>query len=500
MQLQPGEADRIDAAARWLPLTAIGSDAPTGVGFCMALNKAFLDLVPQLDTIFGRGYGEEVDWCQKTRALGGRHLVQPRLFVEHRGGASFGPNTKNALLARNNSRISARYPTYDADVQRYVAEDPIRTARLALGLIQAAQVEDHEIPLYLAHSWGGGAEFYLSDQLQSAIQEQGVAIVLRVGGRKRWHLELHTVLGVTQGGCNDIETIMCLLAPVKKMRVIYSCGVGDPKPQDLPEILIRIARKSPIEVLFHDYFPLTPSYHLLDKQGCFHGVPNVLSEDPAHQFLPPFGGDVVTLRAWRSAWGSLLQASEHLVVFSPSSAKLLCEAFPNLEPKIVVRPHRLHHPVKGVKVSGKSGQTIGILGNINAHKGAAVTMRLAQNCFATGEAKVVLIGDLDPAYEIPKGLTVHGSYALQDLPSLVARYGISCWVIPSIWPETFSYTTHEALATGLPVFVFDLGAQAGAAERAVNGHVVRFGEPESRAGEILDAIRAETAPKERSVA
>jgi len=41
----------------------------------------------------------------------------------------------------------------------------------------------------------------------------------------------------------------------------------------------------------------------------------------------------------------------------------------------------------------------------------------------------------------------------------VSRYGITCWLIPSIWPETFSFTTHECLATGLPVWAFDLGAQ-----------------------------------------
>ena len=92
--LAPGEADAIDAVARGLAAGAGLAEAPTGVGFCMALSPRFLARLPGFDTAFGRGYGEEVDWCQKAVALGGRHLYLPQLFVEHRGGSSFGSAAK----------------------------------------------------------------------------------------------------------------------------------------------------------------------------------------------------------------------------------------------------------------------------------------------------------------------------------------------------------------------------------------------------------------------
>src|SRR5690606_33061326 len=82
----------------------------------------------------------------------------------------------------------------------------------------------------------------------------------------------------------------------------------------------------------------------------------------------------------------------------------------------------------------------------------------------------VIIGNIDPAYKLESSAQVHGSYQVEDIPALVARYGISRWLIPSIWPETFSYTTHEALATGLPVFSFDLGAQGDAVRAAAEEH------------------------------
>jgi glycosyltransferase involved in cell wall biosynthesis len=52
-----------------------------------------------------------------------------------------------------------------------------------------------------------------------------------------------------------------------------------------------------------------------------------------------------------------------------------------------------------------------------------------------------------------------------DIAELTRRYGICAWIVPAVWPETYSFATREALATGLPVIAFDIGAQ-GEAVRA----------------------------------
>lgn len=108
-QLLPGEADAIDYVASQFSSVFCQADAPTGVGFCMAMHIDFLRKFPELDTIFGRGYGEEVDWCQKVRKKGGRHIGLGGLFVEHRGGTSFGSAEKLKLIRKNSQVISNRY-------------------------------------------------------------------------------------------------------------------------------------------------------------------------------------------------------------------------------------------------------------------------------------------------------------------------------------------------------------------------------------------------------
>ncbi|MBY6151537.1 glycosyltransferase family 2 protein, partial [Roseovarius atlanticus] len=203
--LRPGMADALDAAAASLGQVAVA--APTGVGFCMALAPRFLADLPDFDTVFGRGYGEETDWCQKARARGGRHVCATDLFVEHCGGASFGTAEKQRLLESSSDEIARRYPHYDEEVQRFLRDDPLTTTRLALGLSWAALSQKGPVPVYLAHAIGGGSEKYLQDRIAGDVAAGGAAVVLRVGQRFRWKLELHAVHGVTSGVTEDVALL-----------------------------------------------------------------------------------------------------------------------------------------------------------------------------------------------------------------------------------------------------------------------------------------------------
>lgn len=478
--LAPGLADRLDAAACHLNPQASEIEAPTGVGFCMALSPGFLARVPEFDTAFGRGYGEETDWCQKTRAFGGRHLGISNLFVEHRGGASFGTEAKRKLLERNGAEISRRYPGYDREVQEFIRHDPMITARLALGLTWAVGAQDRPVPVYLAHAMGGGAENDLRRRIGQEIASGGSAVVLRVGQGHRWKLELHSAQGLTQGLSNDEGLIRNLIARLPNRRIVYSCGVGDRDPLALPNLLLDLAGRGAqplpggpqeIEVLVHDFFMISPSYTLLGEDGQFHGLPlpgTAAGGMRAHRADRP-GGRPATLAEWQEVWGRLMVAARQITVFSDSSRHLVAEAFSVAVGTIRVCPHALLADIPRIAPSRRPDgrPVIGVLGNIGQHKGAAVVQALSRDLARLGTGGLVVIGEMDPAYRLAPPAVVHGSYEWRDLPGLVARYGISAWLIPSIWPETFSFTTHEAIATGMPVFCFDLGAQGDALREAL---------------------------------
>jgi len=63
---------------------------PTAVGFCMYIRRACLDKVGAFDAErFGRGYGEENDFCLRASAAGWRHVLAADVFVYHEGAVSF---------------------------------------------------------------------------------------------------------------------------------------------------------------------------------------------------------------------------------------------------------------------------------------------------------------------------------------------------------------------------------------------------------------------------
>jgi len=442
--------------------------APSGVGFCMALAPRALVLEPAFDDAFAPGYGEEVDWCQKTAAVGLIHVYVPDLFVAHMGGKSFGSERKRALIVRNSALLTRRYPRFDAEVHGFLRRDPLVTARIALGLAEIEATRPGPLPVYMAHSMGGGAEVDLQRRLVADLAQGGAALVIRVGGVFRFTVELWRArpdgtAGVTAGGTGSADLIGQLLAPVTRRRLIYACGVGDPDPITLPDLMMSLrGPRDGLEVLIHDYFPLSPTASLLEAGERWKGLPDPQTASPRHATRRPDGAGV-PLSRWRADWGRLLYAADQVTCFSQASAGLVRQAYPGAP--TVVAPHELPAPVPRVPCPA-GPPVIGILGNLAPHKGAGVVERLSRH-LTPQDPGLVLLGEIDPGYRLHRPALMHGRYAVEDLPELVARYGITCWLIPSVWPETFSFTTHEALATGLPVMVFDLGAQGDAVRTAM---------------------------------
>lgn len=122
--------------ARWARASATGQPAypalPTAIGFCMWVRRAALDAVGDFDAAtFGRGYGEENDWCCRAAGHGFRHVLCDDAYVVHVGGQSFAPlgeKPGGTALAR----LSARYPHYQRMIADFIAADPLAARRAAI--------------------------------------------------------------------------------------------------------------------------------------------------------------------------------------------------------------------------------------------------------------------------------------------------------------------------------------------------------------------------------
>ena len=90
-------------------------------------------------TTFGRGYGEENDWCMRAAAFGWRNVLCETAYVVHVGNASFGPLGQRPN-GENLPRLLARWPGYHEQVARFILDDPLRELRARL----AARLEEIE--------------------------------------------------------------------------------------------------------------------------------------------------------------------------------------------------------------------------------------------------------------------------------------------------------------------------------------------------------------------
>ena len=104
-------------------------ELPTAVGFCMYLRRAALRQLGGFDAAtFGRGYGEENDFCLRAAAMGWRNVLCETAYVVHLGGASFGPLDQGPG-GENLARLLARWPDYNERVARFIMADPLRPLR-----------------------------------------------------------------------------------------------------------------------------------------------------------------------------------------------------------------------------------------------------------------------------------------------------------------------------------------------------------------------------------
>ena len=131
-------------------------DVPTTVGFAMYIRRAALDEVGTFDAAtFGRGYGEENDFCLRATARGWTHRLACDTFVYHEGEVSFG--TQAPELSQAWQLLTERYPAYAGQVALHVQADAVGPARMALTI---ALFLRSGLPclLMVSHQLGGGVK------------------------------------------------------------------------------------------------------------------------------------------------------------------------------------------------------------------------------------------------------------------------------------------------------------------------------------------------------
>ena len=153
---------------------------------------------------------------------------------------------------------------------------------------------------------------------------------------------MHRAERIERADAGTSEAVEALLAPLARRRVVYSCGVGASDPASVPRLLSRLSRQGDIlELRLHDFFPVSPSWNLLDSDGVHRGVPPATSLDPAHICARLEGRPQLSLADWRRLWRPVVARADRIVAYSTSTARLFDQAYPSAARRTQIVPHRL---------------------------------------------------------------------------------------------------------------------------------------------------------------
>lgn len=150
---------------------------PTAIGFCMMIRRACLEQIGPFDAArFGRGYGEENDFCMRALARGWKNVAACNVFAWHRGASSF-KGDRETLSSRAQELLAELHPHYAKLVGDFRRRDPLAPLRAEMDAQRVRRASNGTLIVGEAGNVGSQGD---------------PAICLRPDGRKRWRFAFAT--------------------------------------------------------------------------------------------------------------------------------------------------------------------------------------------------------------------------------------------------------------------------------------------------------------------
>lgn len=444
-------------------------DIPTAVGFCMYINRACINDVGLFDVeTFGRGYGEENDFCRRAVKKGWSNVLIGNVFIRHYGGASFG-ESKKALAQEAQRRLEALHPEYSSTVREFILNDPVLDLRQSLDIerLRLRTQANGPAMLFITLGRGGGTERHL-EEMQQALEVEGVpSFILRSNPRQPGSLQFDL------RGLRDVPNLPSFSVPyeptllietinklnIKHIHVQHLADAGDGVERMIREAADMAGIQ--YDVTVHDYMYICPRITLISHSGVYCGEPEPAGCNTCLATLPSIAGNE-SIEVWREKFRKFLAGARVIYVPSTDVATRMNTYFPQVT--FTVRPHVTVLRSRDVKSKAeRSERHVAIIGAIGPHKGAALIAECARYALSQQlPIRFIIVGYISDEYKLHtlSNVTITGRYDEGELQHHLAEQAPDIAWFPSVLPETFSYTLSSAIEAGILPVVFDLGTPA----------------------------------------
>lgn len=468
------------------------AEIPVGVGFCLYLRRDCLDEVGDFDAaVFGKGYGEETDFCLRARDRGWSHRLAADVFVYHGGGRSFG-SRRDALLHRSQRLLNLRDPGFDRFIADFIEQDPLHPARRRLDELRLAAVNTHFV-LLVTLGRSGGVSRYVTERCRSLRAAGLFPLILRPVDSDPGRCELWTDALEVPNLQYRIPRELAALTAVFKSLSFDAVEIQHFLNLDARVIDVVRGLGIPYDVMLHDYAWICPRVTLLGGDGRYcREPPLAVCESCIAQHGSQLGEEI-SVSALRQRSASWLGAARRVSAPSADAATRFQRHFAL---DIEVRPHSSIAAAPAPRAPRKTHGVarVVLLGAIGHHKGYGVLLDCARDAGRRGlPLEFVVIGYTeDDAPLLKTGrVFITGRYSEGEASHLLLRERPDVIFLASVWPETWCYVLDEALASGLPIVAFDMGAvgdrlraagvgrllSSDAAAAHINNELLKFRDP-----------------------
>lgn len=482
---------------------------PTGNGFCLYIKRKALDELGLFDAeAFGRGYGEENDFCMRGVLKGWRHIIDDATYIYHERSASFGAD-KEALIKQNRAILDERYPDYTERVREFLASPEMNTVReriqTALKTPHAEQTAGKKRILYVLHQGGGGTPYTNMDLMQHVdtnhecflLTSDAKSLTLwQVGPNRtltkrgqwalfdRWRAEMTHDRSAQRLYFSILSQVN---ADVVHIRHLLGFTF------DMPEIAKLLGMR--VVLSFHDFYFVCPSTHLIDSTTTYCAGNCWRQEGQCHYPRKWLSATMPNLSAFNAQWreevAHMLSYCDHFITTTEAAREVHQRAYGDLLPdtRFTIIEHGRDFPSHDTLpvpawTAPKPGDDIRILlpGQLGINKGIHFIEKLKEldtqnrlhfHFLGSGSGALAHLGE------------VHGAYEREEFAARVAEIQPAFVGIFSIWPETYCHTLSEAWACGIPVLASDIGAIKERVEKTNAGWLLDIQNPEAAYQRIL---------------
>ncbi len=485
----------------------------TGNGFCMYIKRDVITKIGLFDDeTFGKGYGEENDFCYRALDNGYTNVLCDNTFIYHKGTQSFKKEnmteSRAALIDEHMKLLRGKHPIYVEKTDQFIANNPLRDIQENVKL--NIDIYGKKKILYLVNEWKenmemtGGTSLHIKDLILKNTQENIASFVLAPDENDLARFKLYLYTNEAGREIANFKTDIFQYGQIHNTNNSYRKMLEmlfDSFKFDILHVhhflfqtfdAIDIAKKKEVYsiITLHDLYMICPSINMVYIDKFCENDTRKNCKKCLHDRL---GVNSDILGSWRETCKVVLEKFDKIIVPSENTKMQYEKAYSNLNIEVV------EHGVDVIEVKEadkkeKGTFDIAFVGAMAIHKGSNILKDLIKKN-TNQKIKIHLFGK--PNDEMLSKSTAnyinHGPYTRGELPQLLIDNQIDLVCIFATWPETYSYTLTESYMAKVPVLTFDLGAVGDRVKKDGLGWTL---EVNTDASKILEKIQEISVNKE----